>query len=277
MSICCFVLTLNESKNIGNCIESLELIFAKGDIYVLDSGSNDGTAEIVNRKKIKLLTNIQTGTYSAASQRNFALEYAKYQNYDWVFFIDADEYLSESFIKNSFNDISKYQNFDVISIPMLYRLHGENIKSMGYPNWHDRIVRTNQVFKASVGEYIESNSRAYEKELEIVHNFNSLGMRRFIEKQSRYAEYIGKQIFDYSEGNISDYFYKPGIKGFLKKAFSNLGLLRPFVRFFYQYIFRLGFLEGKSGFIAATYMFVFEFLVAVAVIEYKREKSNLVL
>ncbi|GGZ40827.1 glycosyltransferase involved in cell wall biosynthesis [Shewanella chilikensis] len=277
MNICCFVLTLNEGKNVTTCIQSLRSIFDTKDVYILDSGSVDNTVEQVEKQGITVLTNVQVGTYSAAEQRNYALNYARDNGYDWVLFIDADEYLSDSFVNASLKKIDEYRTFDVISIPMLYRLHGKNIRSMGYPNWHDRIVRTNQSFKANVGEYIESKSRAYANELEIVHNFNSLGMRRFIEKQSRYAEYIGKQIYDYSQGNASDYFFKPGIKGYLKKVFSRMGLFRPFIRFIYQYIFRLGFIEGRSGFIAAVYMFIFEFLVAVSVIEYKREKSNLVL
>ncbi|MEZ8833791.1 glycosyltransferase family 2 protein [Vibrio cyclitrophicus] len=272
LSIC--ILTLNEEKNIRRCLEGLKS--CTNDIHVIDSGSTDATLEILEEYQVKVYSNIQSGVYSAAVQRNWALDNIESES-KWVLFIDADEIINEDSYTRISKDIEEQSSFDVISVPLVYYFHEKKIKSMGYPNWHDRVVKRTARFSSSVGEFVTSERRHYILDAPIQHNFNSLGMRRFMEKQTRYAEFIGKSTYSYLCGENVDYFNKSDGNAKLKKKVAKLGLLRPFLRFIYLYIYKRGFLEGKEGFIVAIYMAIFEFLVVVALKEERREKESKVL
>ncbi len=272
VAIC--ILTLDEDINILGCIKSL---VGFSDVHVLDSGSSDKTLELARSLNVKTYVNQQVGRYSAAIQRNWAMDHLD-TDADWIFFVDADEHLSEDFYSNLQICIDKNKHCSVISVPLIYHLHGKMIKSMGYPNWHDRIIKRGEKFTSAVGEYIDTDLRSKDIKLKLIHYFNSHGMRRFMEKQTRYAEFIGKSTYQQlTNKKDGDYFNKPGLKGVMKRAVARLGFFRPFLRFGYQYFFRLGFLEGRAGFIVSFYMGMFEFLVVVAQIEEGLKNQNKIL
>lgn len=268
VAIC--ILTLNEEKNIGYCLDSISKYYK--EIHVIDSGSTDKTKEICDRYNVNFYTHCQSGKYSAAIQRNWAMENIQTE-YEWFFFIDADEIVNYDFFEK-LNSKLISTSADVLCVPLLYYFHENKIKSMGYPNWHDRIIKKGQFFHSDVGEYIDSRNKEYLIDFEIKHNFNALGMQRFMEKQVRYAEYIGFETYLFTHGLDSSYFGKESKNATLKRLSTKLGLFRPLARFTYQYFFKLGFLEGKPGFICAFYMAIFEFLVVVKSIEYKRELNK---
>lgn len=269
---CLVILTLNEADNIHYCLDSISS--SCNDVYIVDSGSTDNTKEIASAYDVNWYENIQNGAYSAARQRNFALDIVK-EDFEWVFFLDADEIVDKFFFDRLKIELKKIESdVDVISIPMLYYIHEKPVKSMGFPNYHDRIMKTTCEFVSSVGEYVKSDNRLYLDDLLLHHHFNSLGMKRFIEKQSRYADYIGKQLFMYSNGENVEYLNKPGIKGRIKRLVARFGFSRVVMRFINQYFFRLGILEGRSGFIIASYMAIFEYLVVIAKLEAKLKYEN---
>ena len=80
------ILTYNEEKNIGPCMDSAA--FAD-EIVVVDSGSTDQTAAIVAGKGGKVVVHPMTEGF--AGQRNFALTQTQAE---WVLFLDADERLA---------------------------------------------------------------------------------------------------------------------------------------------------------------------------------------
>lgn len=265
------ILTLNEENNISHCLEAILKSFR--DVHVVDSGSLDNTIKISEEYAVRTYVNKQVGSYSAATQRNWALKNIK-SSADWVIFIDADEIIDETFREHLILKINNDPEVEVISVPLMYYFHNKKVKSMGYPNWHDRIVKRTLCFSSSVGEYVNSNKRIYVRSAVIKHNFNSLGMRRFMEKQARYAEYIGKSTYHYLNGEDVDYFNKKDGNSRLKRSIVRLGLLRPFLRFAYQFFIKKGFLEGRVGFVIALYMSIFEFLIVVSIQEEALKESK---
>lgn len=82
------ILTRNEARCIGRCLDSLQGVF--DEILVVDSDSSDGTIEIAARyPEVRV---VQTGETVGgfAALRNFGLGHL---HADWVFWIDADEWL----------------------------------------------------------------------------------------------------------------------------------------------------------------------------------------
>lgn len=273
VKIAVVILTKNEEKNILRCIESIKRNFS--DIHVVDSLSQDSTLDISKVARVNTYVHKQVGTYSAAEQRNWAILNID-SSAEWVLFIDADEMMPNGFgeaVKIFLNH--NYKKVEVVSIPLLYHFHGRAIKSMGYPNWHDRLLSRSVRFISAVGEFVDTKKRINFESVFLIHHFNSHGMLSFVEKQSRYADYIGHETSKYLNG-IQDtpYFGKSGAKGYLKRFVAKLGLLRPLFRFSYQYFLKRGFLEGRPGFLVAIYMAFFEFMICVSIIETDRREAE---
>ena len=76
------IITKNEEKNIGRCLESVKWA---DEIIVVDSGSEDKTLSICREYNCKI---VQTGWFGFGLTKQKAVAAAKY---DWIFSIDADE------------------------------------------------------------------------------------------------------------------------------------------------------------------------------------------
>ena len=86
------IITKNEDKNIGRCIESVQNI--ADEIVVIDSFSTDKTEEICKKHQVVFIKHAFEGHIE---QKNFALTCAKYKH---VLSLDADEALSEELQKS---------------------------------------------------------------------------------------------------------------------------------------------------------------------------------
>ena len=84
------LITYNEEKHIGNCLDSI--LSVADEIIIVDSFSNDSTMDICNKYPTRI---IQNKFRDFSSQRNFAMSLA---TKSYLLFIDADEVLSEELI-----------------------------------------------------------------------------------------------------------------------------------------------------------------------------------
>ena len=84
--ISAIIITQNEERNIGRCIESLQGV--ADEIIVVDSGSTDGTETICRKAGVHFEHHDWEG-YSG--QKNYANGLA---THSWILSIDADEALS---------------------------------------------------------------------------------------------------------------------------------------------------------------------------------------
>lgn len=76
------VITLNEARNIRDCLASLTWA---DEIIVVDSGSTDGTADLARVAGARVITRDWPGY---AAQKDFAASQAAH---DWILSVDADE------------------------------------------------------------------------------------------------------------------------------------------------------------------------------------------
>lgn len=92
VKISAVIITYNEERNVGRCIDSLSTV--ADEIVVIDSFSKDRTRQICIEKGVRV---VEHPFKSHIDQKNFAVTQA---SYDVVLSLDADEYLSEQLIKS---------------------------------------------------------------------------------------------------------------------------------------------------------------------------------
>jgi len=272
------ILTFNEEIHIKRCLESAILLTS--NIYIVDSYSTDNTAEISK----KYTSNIFQGDFvSFSSKLNWAIENLPIKT-PWTVRLDADEVFTDSFIRD-ITSVIKFQLSDINGIYVRRQLwflnkwmkHGDM-----YPTYSLRIWRTGMASCENrlIDEHMilkEGNSIV--SKLDIIDNPRT-SIKKWIEKHNKYSDLEVQSQFN----SMSD--LDSGIK---KKLFSNKQeerkryltdrfyyklplFLRPFLYFFYRYVIRLGFLDGREGLIwNVLHAFFYRFLIDVKIYEMKKE------
>ena len=91
IKISAVIITYNEEKNIGRCIDSLKSV--ADELVVVDSFSTDSTKKICLEKGARV---IDHEFESHINQKNFALHQATANGSDWAIILDSHERLSVS-------------------------------------------------------------------------------------------------------------------------------------------------------------------------------------
>lgn len=138
----------NEAVLLQGCIDAIGFGFAE-KIIILDSGSTDGSLEIASRNNIEVLDFKWNGQFP--KKRNWFLQ-DHTPSTKWVLFLDADEYLSESF-KSEIRENIKNDNLVGFWLTYTRYFLGKKMKG-GYP------LRKLALFRVGAGEYerIEENN-----------------------------------------------------------------------------------------------------------------------
>ena len=85
----------NEEKNLPGCLDAIGNDLAK-NIVIIDSGSTDRTRSIAEERGIEVIDFTWNGQFP--KKRNWYLRNHT-PSTKWIFFIDADEYLTPEFKK----------------------------------------------------------------------------------------------------------------------------------------------------------------------------------
>jgi glycosyltransferase involved in cell wall biosynthesis len=221
------IITMNEEKLIKQCLQSLDDV--ADEVIVVDSFSTDSTEQTCKKFNVKF---VQHEFKGFMDQKNYALSLA---SHSYVLSLDADEALSEE-LKKSILEVKNNLKYDGYHFSRLSNYCGQWIHhSAWYP---DRQLR---LFKAEKGAWglfnvherfiMNHDSKIGRLKGDILHwPFNS--QKDLIEK-----------IENYSEIAASEY-YKSG-----RKVWFLTPIVHMSWRFFQTYFIRLGFLDGKKGYV----------------------------
>jgi len=140
------VTTLNEERNIAECIRSLFQVC--DEVVVVDSHSKDRTREIAEAEGARVFTQSYLGD---GIQKNVALKYVKNP---WVISIDADERLTPElvqFLKATDLNTTSYDGF---AVRRRNYVGSRWVKSCGwYPDYLVRIYRHEKLRFADVKQH----------------------------------------------------------------------------------------------------------------------------
>ena len=246
------ILTYNEERHIRRALENARL-FAK-EIFVVDSFSTDRTVEIAREKDARVYQH-EFVTHSA--QLRWALEHLPIQT-QWVCKQDADEYLTDTLIAE-IDEVLPTLPEDVngLTAPCLRKFMGRYIKHGIVPLILLRLFKFR--FARIENKLMDEHIWLTEGKVGALHHAffddSLMTLTEWTHKHNGYAtrEAIELLCIEYGIGqgaevhNMGDHSAKIRER---KLKYLKLPIFwRAFAFFVYRYIFRLGFLDGKEGFL----------------------------
>lgn len=223
------IITYNEERNIGRCIDSLSAV--ADEIVVIDSFSKDRTKQICLEKGVRV---VEHPFKSHIDQKNFAVTQAAY---DIVLSLDADEYLSEQLTK-SILEVKDTWPADAYRMNRLSNYGGKWIR---HGNWYpDQKIRLwNRRIGLWGGEnphdkvILKSGTRLQHLKGDILHRAY-LDASETISKIQSYSEIFARENAGRKSSSVS--------KIIIRSSFA----------FFKSFIIKRGFMDGFEGLMVAA-------------------------
>lgn len=247
------VITCNEEKNIGRCLDSLQGI--ADEIVVVDAYSTDQTRDICSRRQVIFLQHTFEGHIE---QKNYAVSCA---NYEHVLSLDADEELSKE-LKQSILAVKKKWRFDGYTFNRRTNYCGRWIRYSGwYPDTKLRL------WIRRIGRWGGVNPHD----------------RVVMDRHCRVGHLAG-DLYHYSYHSINDHVAQinsfseiAARAAFTEGRHANLLLdiiLNPLLTFLKKYFLKLGILDGYSGFVIAVHTAYGKFLKYIKLRELNKRRNH---
>lgn len=225
--ISALAITYNEEQHIERFIKNLSFV---DELIIVDSNSTDQTVPLAEKHNVTIYKR-DFDNFSA--QKNFALEQA---SHDWIVFFDLDEIISDDLANEIQTKITTATHVSAFKVRRNFYFMGKRIKYSGFQN--DAVVRVFRKSKCKYGDHLVHEHLEVNGSTETLKNrsdhytYNSFD--DYNEKLTCYSKLQAESLY---KKNVRPKFYH--------------FLLRPLWRLCHQYIIKLGFLDGKEGFILA--------------------------
>lgn len=222
------IITKNEERDLPRCLRSV--CFAD-EIVVLDSGSTDRTLEIAREFTDKVFVSADWPGFGP--QKNRALTHA---TGDWVLSLDADEWVTAE-LAEEIQIAIKSETYSAYKIPRLSTFCGTVVRHSGwYPDYVTRLFRR--------VDARFSSDLVHER---VVHEKTEGSLKNPL----RHASYhdlneVMNKVVRYSQDGAENRFRRGETTSFLG------ALVSTFWAFLRTWVLRLGFLDGKTGFMVAV-------------------------
>jgi glycosyltransferase involved in cell wall biosynthesis len=225
ISIC--VVTKNEAHNITECLESVAWA---DEIIVIDSESTDNTVELCKRFTTKITIMPWLGC-GPQREKIFAMATC-----DWVLLLDADERVTNELAKEIQNAI-KNGNYNGYEIPFTSYYCGKRIRFGDWMNEkHLRLLKRSHstIIPRLVHFGIKVDGKIGRLKNKIIH-YSFPNITTVINKMHSYSTAGAMHNFNNGKSTSFGSAVGHGLFAFLR-----------------GYIFRLGFLDGRHGFMLAV-------------------------
>ncbi len=219
------IITFNEARNIGRCIDSVQAI--ADEIVVVDSFSTDQTESICREKGARF---VQHAFEGHIEQKNWALTQAHYPH---VLSLDADEALSPA-LTESIQKVKQTWAFDAYILNRRTNYCGQWI---WYSGWYpDRKLR---LFDRRKGSWGGQNPH------------DKVAMQPGI-----MAQWIKGDLLHYSYYSVAEHYERAKKYAQIaalarqqqgKRSWWVQVFLSPLAKFIRNYVIKRGFLDGKAG------------------------------
>lgn len=256
------ILTRNEAANIEHCLASLPHC---DDVVVLDSHSTDDTCARAQRMGARV---VAREFDSFAGQRNWAIDNVVFRH-PWVLHLDADECVTPE-LHAEIEAVTQKDAHSAFLVANKLIFMGKWIRRASmYPFYQARLLKLGEArfTQHGHGQVLAHAERGIGKLSEPYIHYNfSRGVSDWVERHNRYSSLEAQRLArggttllgslkDTVAGESSEA-RQQGLKR-LADALPS----RPFIRFFYLYIVRGAFLDGRPGFDYCVLMAFYDYLI----------------
>ncbi|EGR4261592.1 glycosyltransferase family 2 protein [Vibrio cholerae] len=242
----------NEAKHLQACLETVADWV--DEIVILDSGSSDETEAIARRFTDKFYVNADWPGFGP--QRRLAQSYV---TADYVLWLDADERVTPELKASVLDAIQQNSDCTLYAINRISSAFGKFIQHSGWsPDWVVRLYKTKDTHydNALVHEKVIVGQYKIKKLAGRLQHFTYENLHHYINKTTGYL----KAWADERDGK--------------KKSSLSIAIAHALSSFIKMYIIKLGFLDGKHGFILAWLSMNSTFIKYVDLYLRKQEKEK---
>ena len=222
------IITLNEAANLPRTLASVRWA---SEIVVVDSGSTDATLQIARDSGARVFEEPWKGF---AAQKNSAIAHT---TGEWVLSLDADEEVSPKLAREIQALLSGEPQFAAYRIPRLNHFLSRALRHGGY--WPDPKLRLCRRGAASfedrpVHETMKAAGTVGRLKNPLLHHCYPT-LEDYMEHMDRYSTLAAQALICSGRARRSPLWL-------VWNAYLN-----PAATFLYNYVFRLGFLDGREG------------------------------
>jgi glycosyltransferase involved in cell wall biosynthesis len=221
------IIAKNEARNIGDCLDTLAFCDER---IVVEDDSDDGTPEIARAKGARVAAATWHGF---GAQKNFALSLA---GGDWVLSIDADERVTPTLARAIETAIGR-RDFDGYEMPRRSSFLGREMRHSGWsPDYVLRLFRRGRARFTDdlVHERVVCDGPVGRLAEPLLH-YPVIRLEDAVGRMDRYST-AGAEMFVASG----------------RRVYFASGIAHGFWSFLRAYVWRLGFLDGREGFLLAV-------------------------
>lgn len=251
--ITAIILTKNEEKNIARCINSIMGLADR--IIVVDSGSTDATCSISERLGAAVYNHVPFENHG--KQFNWALDNIEI-NSTWIYRVDADEVVTPELAQEIIETCSVHKHDDVNAFEMRFKVYflGKFLKHGGvYPFCKINIFKKGKARfnERPMGDNVELSEGTYIQLKNDCLHYDFKDISSYVKKHDWYADMEVESYYkalDLQEANLSKAAVR--IQKIRNEVYYKLpSFLRAKLYYWYIYYLRLGFLDGKAGYVHA--------------------------
>lgn len=246
MKISAVVNTLNEEKNIVDCLESLSWV---DEIIVVDMESDDRTRDLAYHYTKNVFKHPRVGFVEPA--RNFAINQT---SGDWILILDADERIPQTLAKKLI-DVAQSGDYNFVRIPRKNIIFNSWIQNSRW--WPDHNVRffkrgmvtwQNEIHSIPITQG-EGLTLPDKEDLAIIHHHYQT-ITQFLTRMLRYTDIQSKELIN---------------QGY-PLTWTDL-VNKPFSEFLSRFFAGAGYKDGLHGLVLALLQAFSEFIVYLKVWE----------
>lgn len=256
LDVSVIILTYNEEMHIRRCLDNVNRFASH--IFVVDCFSTDKTVEIAESLGATVVQHTWPG--NQAEQFNWALDNLNIDT-NWILRLDADEYVTDELIDELYGKLPHLSDqVSAVVLPLGRAFLGRILKH-GIVNGIKmiRLFRVGKVryeirlmdehLKVLEGDIVSFNGKFIDD--------NRDSLKHFIDKHNNYSSREAALLLDaeyeitkINEKDDSTFCQDVQQKRLQKQHYASYPLFwRAFGYFIYRYFVKLGFLDGKEGFL----------------------------
>jgi glycosyltransferase involved in cell wall biosynthesis len=261
----------NEESNLAACLNS---VLWAGELVVVDSGSEDRTCAIAS----EMGASVHQFHYipGGPKKKNWALANIPFR-YDWILILDADERITPPLAREIAGTVADPGPAAGFYINRRFYFLDRWIKRAGYfPSWNMRLFRKGRGFYERI---VDTDTRSGDNEVHehvildgpagrlrhVMDHFAFPSIEVFIEKHNRYSNWEALLRRRAAEP-LKSVAGGDGVQSAhnLRRRLKRIGRALPFphwLRFFYHFYWKLGFLDGATGYIFCHLLAEYEFWI----------------